>query len=61
MVITHTRQTYVRGIDFEASALLKLYERLLDKNSVTYSPHLARFTEYTLNVAQEKKKRGVTM
>ena len=44
-VIKHMRETYVTGIDFEASALLKLYERLLKENNVTYSPHLTRFTE----------------
>ena len=59
-VITHMRKTYVTGIDFEASALLKLYERLLKENNVTYSPHLSRFTEDILNAVPELEKRGVT-
>ena len=44
-VITHITETYVRGIDLEASALLKHYERLLKENNVTYFPHLTRFSE----------------
>ena len=34
-VITHLRETHVRDIDFEAGAVLKLYERLLEENNVT--------------------------
>ena len=59
-VITHMGETYVTGIDFEASVLLKLYERLLKENNVTYSPHLTRFTEDIFNAVPELEKRGVT-
>ena len=59
-VITHIRETYVRGIDFEASTLLKLYERLLEEINVTYFPHLTGFTEDILNIVPELEIRGVT-
>ena len=59
-VITHIRETYVRGIDFEASVLLKLYGRLLKENNAIYSPHLTLFTEDILNAVPELEKRGVT-
>ena len=57
----HASKTAVNKHVKETKALLKLYERLLDKNSVTYSPHLARFTEHILNAVPELEKRGVTM
>ena len=53
-MMTHIRETYVKGIDFEASALLKLCEKLLEENNVTYSPHLTCFTEEILNVVPGK-------
>ena len=53
-VMTYIRETYIRGIDFEASALLKLYERLLEENNVNYSPHLTCFTNDILNGVPEK-------
>ena len=51
------RETYVRVIDFEASALLKLYEILQEENNVTY---LTRFTKDIINIVPELGKRGVT-
>ena len=51
------RETYVRVIDFEASALLKLYEILQEENNVTY---LTRFTKDIVNIVPELEKRGVT-
>ena len=59
-VIPHIREAYVGGIDFETSVLLKLYERLLEENNVTYSPHLTRFTDDVLNTVPELEKREVT-
>ena len=59
-VIPHIREAYVRGIDVETSVLLKLYERLLEENNVTYSPHLTRFTDDVLNAVPELEKREVT-
>ena len=59
-MITHIREAYVRGIDVETSVLLKLYERLLEENNVTYSPHLTRFTDDVLNAVPELEKREVT-
>ena len=58
-VITHIRETCVRDIDFEVSALLKLYERLLEENNVAYSCHLTRVTEDILNTVP-KLEKGVT-
>ena len=59
-VMMNIRETDVRGIDFEASALLKLYERLLEENYISYSSHLTHFMEDILNAVQELEKRGVT-
>ena len=59
-MITHIREAYVRGIDVETSVLLKLYERLLEENNVTHSPHLTRFTDDVLNAVPELEKREVT-
>ena len=58
-MLTRIRETYVSGIDFETSVLLKLCARFLEENNVTYSPHLTRFTEDIINAVPELEK-GVT-
>ena len=57
---TLIRETYVRSINFEASALLKLCERLLKESNVTSSPLLTRFTGDILSPVPGLEKRGVT-
>ena len=49
-VITHIREEYVRGIDFEANALIKLYERLLEENNVTYILLILLISQRTFSV-----------
>ena len=56
-VITHIRETYVRGIDFEANALIKLYERLLEENNVTYILLILLSSKRTFSVLYQNQRK----
>ena len=56
-VITHIRETYVRGIDFEANALIKLYERLLEENNVKYILLILLISQRTFSVLYQNQRK----
>ena len=59
-VVTHVKETYVTGIDFEAKALMNLHEELLQKHDIAHPPQLTRFTEDIIRAIPQLEKRGKT-
>ena len=59
-IVTYVKETYITGIDFEANSLMKLYENLLRKQNVLFTPQLTRFTDDLMRAIPQLERRGVT-
>ena len=57
-VITHVEETFVTGIDFEANALMKLYEQMLLEHNVKHIPKIDRFTQDIIKALPQLERRG---